>query len=210
MLLVVSVAGCATQPASRPATTVTVTRQPPAASHSGAPPPPVPATGTGASSSVPATLTTLPGTCEDMLPLPVIDNALNREVPGRTAFVVGVAEADIHRLGYVNCRYGLTSAQSAPAIEIGISLYRTAADAAARIPATVDDFLAHGSTDADTTVGGVPAHLLTGGSGAGYGPTVVLASGQRTLAVTLAAGASHDPRGDLATLAALALQRSAG
>lgn len=204
MLVVLAVAACSTQPAKRPVTTVTVTRTPPQSAHSSA------ATSAPASSSAPATLARLPGSCDDMLPLPVVENALNRNVPGVTAFVVGVAEPDIHRLGYVNCRYGLATAQSPPAIEIGISLYRAAGDAAARIPATVDDFTAHGATASDTTVRGVPAQLLTGGSGTGYGPTIVLASGQRTVAVTLAPAASQNPRADLTTLAALALQGSAG
>lgn len=203
MLVVLTVAGCATQPAKRPVTTVTVTRHPPQTPHSSA------TTSAPASTSAPAVPAKLPGSCVDMLPLPVVENALNRNVPGLTAFVVGVAEPDIHRLGYVNCRYGLATAQSPPAIEIGISLYRTAA-AAARIPATVDDFTAHGATASDTTVSGAAAQLLTGGSGTGYGPTIVLASGQRTVAVTLVPSATQNPRGDLTTLAALALQRSAG
>lgn len=204
MLVVLAVAACATQPAKRPVTTVTVTRHPAPTPRSSA------ATSAPASAPTSAVLAKLPGSCDDMLPLPVVENALNRNVPGLTAFVVGVAEPDIHRLGYVNCRYGLATAQSPPAIEIGISLYRTAADAAARIPATVDDFTAHGATASDTTVSGAPAQLLTGGSGAGYGPTIVLASGQRTVAVTLAPSATRNSRGDLTTLAALALQRSAG
>lgn len=198
---------CATQPAGKPTATVTVTRHPSA-------PTATPSTGTSSPSNgspTPSAMpTALPGTCDTLLPLPVVADALGHSVPGQTAFVVGVAEADIGRLSYLNCRYGLTGAQAPPKIEIGISLYRSADDAAQRIPATVDDFTAHGATAAAVTVDGVPGQLLLGGSGTGYGPTIVLASGQRTVAVTLAPNASADPRKDLTALAALALKRTGG
>lgn len=199
-------AACSTQAGHRPAATVTVTRTPTPAGSSSTPSPtatPTPA----------ATQRALPGDCDAMLSEPVVENALNRTLPGRIAFVVGVPEADIGRIGYVNCRYGLpfgaAAARATPLIEIGISLYKTPALAAKRIPATVDDFLMNGATSTTTSVGGVPATLLLGGAGAGYGPTIVLADGQRTVAVTMAPSATHNARADLTTLAALALHNSA-
>ncbi|TAM84916.1 MAG: hypothetical protein EPN43_12165 [Jatrophihabitans sp.] len=200
-------AGCATQSAAPPPKTVTVTRKAPptaGATRSG------PATGTpttGASGA--ATMTSLPGTCDNLLPISAVVNALHRNVPGNTAFVVGTAEADINRIGYINCRYGLTAPNSPPVIEIGVSLYGTAADASKRIQPTVDDFTAHGASPSTVTVAGTPAQLLTGGTGTGYGPTIVLASGQRTVAVTMLASATQDARTDLVALATLALQRTA-
>jgi hypothetical protein len=142
--------------------------------------------------------------------------ALGGSLPnGTDAFVVGKAEPTIGRIGYLNCRYGVTGrgAAARPAIEVGISLYRTAAQAAARIPATVDDYSAHGATASDVTVTGLPAQLLTGGTGDGYDvPLLVVASGQRTVAVsvdsTVATGSKA--KADAIAITRLALDRTSG
>lgn len=150
-----------------------------------------------------------------MLPQPLIDTTLNRPIGGTTAFIVGAAEADIGRLAYLNCRYGLPAGAAAstatPTLEIGISLYDTAAHAAARIPATVDDYANHGASQTDVTVDGVAVAILTMASGEGYtNPTAVAASGQRTIAITLVEPRGANVTQDLTALAKVTLERSGG
>jgi hypothetical protein len=203
-------AGCG--PAgSRPAHVVTVTVAAPSPSSSpssSAPPTDRPAP--TVDSTEHTVLRRLPGTCDSLLPLGTVIDALGRNIGGATAFVVGQPDPAEGKIGYLNCRYGIGKADSVAAVEIGVNLYRTAARAAARIAPTVDDFTAHGATAARTTVAGEPATVLTGGSGAGYGPTLVTAAGQRTVAVTVRAGTV--PRGEvsqqLVVLAALAERRT--
>ncbi len=174
----------------------------------------VPPSTTGAAPTATPTLTKLAGTCDTLLPDSEIEQAIAGPLPsGTDAFVVGQPDRGLGRVGYLNCRYGVTGrgASAAPAIEVGISLYRTAAQAAARIPATVDDYDAHGATATDTTVHGLPATLLTGGSGAGYeDPLVVVAFGQRTVAVSVAGRVATGDKAaaDATAIAALALDRT--
>ena len=82
--------------------------------------------------------------------------------------------------------------------------------AAARIKPTVEDYTAHSATATRTEVAGQPATVLRGGSGTGYGPTLVMALGQRTIAVSLRNGTG--PAGkidtDLTALATLAADRT--
>jgi hypothetical protein len=153
-------------------------------------------------------MTKLPGECGGLMPLAAIVNAVGQKVGDKTVFVVGLPDNSIARVGYINCRYGGSEAQ--PAIEIQVSLYRSDAKAAARIGPNTDDFTSHGAKATRTTVGGVPATLLIGGSGAGYAPTVVMALGQRTVAVTIQKGAVGGAKmtADLEALAALAAQRT--
>lgn len=146
---------------------------------------------TGSSSTVttaPATATaapTLGGQCDDLLPVSAVSETLGRPVIGQTSFVLGVAEPDIGRLTYLNCRYGLGKAVRGkpappPQLEIGISLYKSADQAARRARGTVDDYVSHGARQIPAAVGDVPATIL-----AGYGnPTLVAADGPRTVAVT--------------------------
>ncbi|MGH8862721.1 MAG: hypothetical protein ACRDVG_16060 [Jatrophihabitantaceae bacterium] len=201
-----AVAGCAHRTIQGPTTyrTVTVTPSAPASSVASSP------VATTRSSAAPnATMRVLPGTCDSLLMLGTIVDAVGHPVAGDTAFVVGAADPATGRVSYLNCRYGLTRAAPNGSIEIGVSLYRTAAEAAARIAPTIEDFTQRGATPKHTTVAGSPATQLTGGQGAGYGPTVVLAAGQRTVAVTVASSAA-DALGDLRRLTALAAQRTSG
>jgi len=153
----------------------------------------------------------LGGRCEDLLPVGTVNIALRRTVIGKTAFVLGVAEPDIGRLTYLNCRYGLGAPAKgkpvpAPLVEIGISLYNSPAQAAKRVQGTVDDFLAHGARGRAARVGSSAGTALTG-----YGnPTVVVAAGPRTVAVSvspklLAAGSVAE----LASLAKAAVDATA-
>jgi hypothetical protein len=177
------------------------------------------ATTTGARTPTPspsaANLTKLDGTCDTLLPDASVFDAVGvTSLPGPHAFVVGRPEADIGRIGYLNCRYGLTGtgAAATPAIEIGVSLYVTGAKAAARIAATVDDYTAHGATGSAVKVAGLPATMLTGGAGDGYTvPLLVVSSGQRTVAVSISDSVATGDKAvtDATALAALALDRTA-
>lgn len=203
---------------SKPARVVTVTvppSSPPAASTPPASPP-------GTTSAPPSTSATsaaphqtdLNGTCDTLLPDDSVIEAIGGTTfDGTDQFVVGEPDPVIHRLAYLNCRYGVTGtdAKSPPAIEIGISLYDTAARAAARITATVDDYTLHGASASDTTVDGHAATMLTGGAGAGYDvPTLVVAAGQRTVAVSVADSVATGNKANsyAAALASLALKRT--
>lgn len=201
---VFTTAACSTGNTGGAARTVTVTPSVPTVSPSGTP-------STGAGSSGPSAIPTahqkaFPGTCDDLLPLSAVEGALGHALNGLTSFVVGVPEADIGRIGYLNCRYGLASSTAPPLLEIGVSLYQTPAQAAARIPATVADYANHNATSTPVQIPGATGSLLTGGAGAGYtDPTLVAAAAQRTVAITLAAKATTNPAKDLTALATLAL-----
>ena len=153
----------------------------------------------------------LGGRCEDLLPVGTVNIALRRLVVGRTAFVVGVAEPDIGRLTYLNCRYGLAAPVKGkpapvPQVEVGISLYQSPAHAARRIQATVDYYRVHGATDRAVRVGSGQGTVLTG-----FGmPTLVAAAGPRTVAVTVSPKlVSARSTAELAALAKAALDATA-
>ena len=131
---------------------------------------------------------------------------------GKTADVLGIAEPNIGRLTYLNCRYGIPAAVKgkpapAPGVEIGISLYDSAAQATRRVQGTVADYRTHGATEQSAAVNQLPASILLGYGG----PTIVVAAGPRTVAVTvdakLIAGA---PTSGLVALAKAALDATAG
>jgi hypothetical protein len=163
------------------------------------------------SSSAPSIPADFTGTCFDLLPVTLVNAALGRPVIGKTNFVVGVAEPDIGRLAYLNCRYGIPAAvkgKPAPTaqVEIGVSLYDSVAQAARRLQGTIVNYLSNGASRADTVAGTYPVTVLTG-----YGdPTVVGALGQRTVAIsvrsTLFLGS---PTGGLTALAKAVLDATA-
>jgi hypothetical protein len=154
----------------------------------------------------------LGGRCEDLLPVGAVNIALRRTVIGRTAFVLGVAEPDIGRLTYLNCRYGLSAPVKgkptpAPQVEIGVSLYSSAAQAARRIQATVEHYRFNGAGDRPARVGSLQGVMLSG-----YGqPTLVVADGPRTVAVTVTPKLlTPGSTGELASLAKAVLDATAG
>jgi hypothetical protein len=135
-------------------------------------------------------VTKLPGNCYSVLSLYDVEQAVGHRIGGKTAFIVGLPDKTIGRLVYVNCRYGLPNAapgtKVTPRIEINVALYNTPAVAEQRYNATIRDYVANGATSAQVTTADHPASILTGGVGAGYNvPTLVAASGQRTVAVSL-------------------------
>jgi hypothetical protein len=201
-------AGC-TNTKVGPPTTVTVQRTV-TPSASSAPAAPSASSTPGRPVSTVA-MTKLPGTCSHLLAPGSIDAAVGHRVTGRTVFVVGLPDASIGRVGYINCQYGVPRGNTGVArVEIQVSLYRTAAKAAARIQPTVDDYTTHGAHSHKTQVAGLPAVLLTGGSGSGYGPTALMALGQRTVVVTLRPNAfpAASLTRDLTALAGLAARHT--
>src|SRR3954451_11422833 len=135
----------------------------------------------------PSALKKLSGSCDDKLPLTLVGPPINESLPGLTAFVVGTPDASIHRVSYINCRYGLANQDATPIVEIQVSLYGTPAQAKARIAPTVADYKHNGASAQQTTgVGGIQPMLLTDGESAGYRTApLILACGQRTVAVSV-------------------------
>lgn len=161
------------------------------------------------SSTEPASLG---GRCDTLLPVSSIDDALGRPVVGKTSDILGVAEPNIGRLTYLNCRYGIGATVKGkpapvPQVEIGISLYKSADQAARRVDGTVQDYRSHGASQQVGAVGPLPATILLG-----YGsPTIVVAAGPRTVAVSLDAKlAAKAPTAALQALAKLAVDATAG
>jgi hypothetical protein len=205
--------GACTSRAPGPSATVTVTATQPVVSaitsRSASPTPSV--------TSPARIVTRLAGTCDTLLPLSAVENAVGRLLPGKTAFVVGVPEKDIGRLAYLNCRYGIpvpsSGAPVTPGIEIGISLYGSASQAQHRLANTITDYVGHGATQSSFTISGHDAELLLGATSPGYDiPLLVVASGQRSVAVSIASAIAPaaSRRGVMTALAALALARTGG
>ncbi|MGX7680343.1 hypothetical protein ACSMXN_15750 [Jatrophihabitans sp. DSM 45814] len=116
-----------------------------------------------------------------------LEQASGRPFVGQTAFIVGVAEPNIGRVAYLNCKYGITTAVvnkkkvSTAKLEIGISLYKTADQASRRVQGTIDDYRSHGAASTTTAVGQYSGTVLVG-----YGdPTIVVGAGPRTVAVSV-------------------------
>lgn len=212
-----AVTACSTAATTGPQVTLTTWVDAPSPSGTaGSGTSPSPSTSATNSSAAPGSRTKLNGNCDTRMPASAVMATLGRDVAGDTSFVVGTAEPSIGRIGYLNCRYGLPkgggTAAATPMIEIGVSLYRTPDKAAARIPATVDDYEAHGAQASTATVAGHDATILSGGTGPGYtSATLVLSADQRTVAVSLDPSATTADRrdADLTKLAEFALQRTA-
>jgi hypothetical protein len=112
----------------------------------------------------------------------VIDKALGRRLGGKTLYIKGLAEPTIGRTGRATCRYGVRN--KAVPIEVGVSGYRTAAEASSRVAITVTAERDAGAATQATTVGIEHATILLGK----HGSLLVYGSSNRTVAVTLGAG----------------------
>lgn len=164
---------------------------------------------TSPSASPSPTVTGLTSTCEDALTATEVNTAAGQPIIGRTSFVVGEADASIGRLAYINCRYGLPettpaagAAAAVPGVEIGVSLYDSAKRATDRVASTVDDYSSSGSRAESVRVGTVDGTVLVGGGP----PTLVVADGERTVAVSVSRTVSTGfPQ--LVALAELALDK---
>lgn len=149
-----------------------------------------PPTATAVSRSPSPSPTGFTSTCDDALPLSAVSHAAGQPIIGTTAFVVGQPDPSIGRLAYLNCRYGLPTPvpgrpapkDPEPAIEIGVSLYDSATHAGARVDGTVADYQSSGSRATPLRVGTVNGTALTA---PGQPITLVVASGARTVAVTM-------------------------
>jgi hypothetical protein len=154
----------------------------------------------------------LGGRCDDLLPVTAVDDALGRPVIGQTSFILGIAEPNIGRLTYLNCRYGLSKPVKGkpapgPLIEIGISLYSSVAQAGRRVQGTIEDYRTHGASQQNAAVGPNPATILIGYTA----PTIVAAAGPRTVAITVSSKLiAGSPVSTLVALAKLALDATAG
>jgi len=149
-----------------------------------------PSTSASASPSTTAAtrpVTKLTATCDSVMPLLDLQDALDVDIAGKTSFVVGLPDRGIGRLAYINCRYGLVGGVTAvPKVEIGVSLYNSPAQAAKRLNGTIADYVDHGATRTPITVSGHEGSILTGSSAKGYDiPLLVVASGQRTIAISV-------------------------
>jgi hypothetical protein len=195
---------CTAAPKTGPARTVTVVVTPTPSSAATS------RSATPTATPTVASMSKLPGECDGLLPAGSVEDAIGGPVKGDTDFVVGLPDPSIGRVGYINCQYGLASKTAPPEIVIQVSLYRTPAKAEARVQPTVEDYTQHGAQATQTVVDGHPATVLLGGTGAEYGPTLVMALGQRTVAVSLAQNAvpASDATKDLTALAALAVRRT--
>ena len=148
--------------------------------------PPVKSASASPSSTTPRPVTKLTTTCEKVLPLLDLQDAIDVDISGKTSFVVGLPDRGIGRLAYINCRYGLVGGATAvPKVEIGVSLYKSAAQATKRVNGTIADYVDHGATRTPITVSGHDGSILVG-SAPGYDiPLLVVASGQRTVAISV-------------------------
>ena len=161
--------------------------------NSGAPSGSAGPTGTaGASGSATPTPTAtstalaLPGSCQSLLPLIDLDDALGVPMIGQTAFIKGVAEPKIKRTGRVTCRYGIVKVGhnlKPPKLEVGVSTYTDDAAATQRVETTVTDLRSSGATPSDVQINGIPAKILTVSGGSA---TMVASTGNRTVVISLA------------------------
>ncbi|HEY2042781.1 MAG TPA: hypothetical protein VGH11_08895 [Jatrophihabitans sp.] len=120
------------------------------------------------------------------MPVTAVSDSLGRPVIGQTSFIVGIPEPNIGRLARLDCQYGLAAKVKGkpapqPQVEISISLYDTTPRASGRVQSTIDDYQSHGARPSDVAVGQFPGTIL-----GGYGqPTIVVAAGPRTIAITV-------------------------
>jgi hypothetical protein len=133
-----------------------------------------------------STAAPLPGSCQSLLPLIDLDEALGVPMVGQTNYIKGVAEPKIKRTGRVTCRYGIVKVGhnlKPPKLEVGVSTYTDDAAATQRVETTVTGLRSEGATPTDVQVNGVPAKVLSTSAG---GATLVVATGSRTVVMTLA------------------------
>jgi hypothetical protein len=146
-----------------------------------------PATGTPTPTPTPtSTALALPDSCQSLLPLIDLDDALGIPMVGQTAYIKGVAEPKIKRTGRVTCRYGIVKVghtNHPPKLEVGVSTYTDDAAATQRVETTVTGLRSSGDKPTDVTVNGVPAKILTATTGSA---TLVVGTGNRTVVITLA------------------------
>jgi hypothetical protein len=150
-------------------------------------------TGSGPSSArgsgvtpLPTSTTTLGGTCDSVLPINAVDQAVGGPIVGTTSFIVNQPDSKIGQVERLNCRYGIAavaegSTQTDTKVEVSVSLYATDKEADGRVDDTVSEWRGQGAAPHAVQVAGKTGTILTG-----YGkPLLVLSAGPRTVAVTI-------------------------
>jgi hypothetical protein len=144
--------------------------------------PPSSSTATSSGGPTPSATPVLPAGCDQLLPFTDLDEALGRPLFGQSRYVRGVAEPAIGRTGRVTCQYGLAADGRGPALlEVGVSTYKDAGSATARVAATVAALRGGGTSQKTATVAGQQATLI--GTKTDY--NLVVATDDRTVAVTV-------------------------
>jgi hypothetical protein len=126
----------------------------------------------------------LPADCDGVLSVANVSHALGKPVKGKTIFLRNVALPKIHRTGRVTCYYGVTSTISKSPVQAGMSAYSTAEAATSRLAITVAAERSAGANVLPIKIGDIPGTVLVGKAGA----LLVVAQGQRTIAISLAKG----------------------
>ncbi|MDR1999317.1 MAG: hypothetical protein LBQ06_05165 [Frankiaceae bacterium] len=150
------------------------------------------------------------GGCGGILPVSAIDQVIGTQLRGSTSFIVGEPDPSIDRISYLNCQYAIpdpVAGQPPPTaqIEVGLSAYGSSASAQARVQGTIEAYREQGSTSTPVAVGQLSGTELLGGGD----PTLVVASGNKTVAVTVAAALVTDASRD-AILSGLAQRALTG
>jgi hypothetical protein len=151
------------------------------------------ASGSGSATATPTvTAAALPESCQGMLPLLDLDQALGVPLVGQTLYIKGVPEPKIKRTGRVTCRLGVVKVAGGksgpPRLEVGVSSYTDEAAATDRVQSTVTGLRGQGARPTDVQVRGLKATVL---AGAGTSGTLVIATGARTVVISLADRVVH-------------------
>ncbi len=126
----------------------------------------------------------LPADCDGVLSVANVSHALGKPVKGKTVFLRNVALPKIKRTGRVTCYYGVKTTISKSPVQAGLSAYSTEEAATSRVAITVAAEQSAGAIVRATKIGDVAGTVLVGRTGS----LLVMAQGQRTLAVSLAKG----------------------
>jgi hypothetical protein len=123
----------------------------------------------------------LPANCAAMIPGNQLDATVGVPVSSVVDVVNGEALADIGRTGRITCRYGAPAGNSYP-LEISLTSYASAQQAAHRVTVTVTDAEQQGVGSTTVPAGGVDGSFIPFPAGG----LVVASSGIYSVAVTMA------------------------
>lgn len=129
----------------------------------------------------------LPGSCANIAQTSEVNSALGSQFRGDPIYIKDVAIKKIGRQGRVTCRYGLTKKSAtgaSPPVEIGVSLYATAAQASTRLRVTAKSETDNGATSYNAAIGAADGTVLSGRSGV----LVIFGQARVTVAVSVARG----------------------
>jgi hypothetical protein len=123
--------------------------------------PSVPAFATSSTPAAPIR-TSLPTDCSDVVTATDVDAIVGHSLIGSSSQVVGVAMPKIHRLGRLDCYFGIPAGKpvTSGVVSIGIGRYTDAASAAHRTSLTVNTARSGGAQVSDLKVDGGDALLV--------------------------------------------------